>query len=127
MQRGVSRSRQGYLEPTTAEAMAVFFAVQLCQECGVQKLIVEGDAQTVINDLKREEEHGNRFGHIIDDTKLLLGSFIDWQANHVRRMLNTAAHRLAKMASKAVIDKCWRDGIPECICYIVHVENTIST
>ena len=67
--------------------------------------------QTKINDLNRDGEQGSRHGHIIDDTKMLLTSFTDWQANHVRRTLNTAAHRLAKVASKVVTDKVWRDVV----------------
>jgi hypothetical protein len=82
--------------------------------------------QTKINDLNRDGEQG-RYGHIIDDTKMQLASIVDWQANHVRRTLNTAAHGLAKVASKAVMDKVWRDVVLKCICDIVPVEQIIST
>jgi hypothetical protein len=41
--------------------------------------------------------------------------------------LNTAAHRLAKMVSKAVMDKRWRYAIPDCSYDIAHVEISKST
>jgi ribonuclease HI len=40
-----SVTKQGFLEPASAEAQAVLLAIQLCQASGVQKIIVEGDAQ----------------------------------------------------------------------------------
>jgi hypothetical protein len=93
----------------------------------IKKIIVEGDSLTIIKALQNEGEQGARYGHILDDTKLLLGSFMDWKANHVSRIFNIATYKSAKMASKDVIDLQWREAIPYCIFDIVGVESSAST
>jgi hypothetical protein len=45
-----------------------------------------------------------------------------WQCGFVNQVANSAAHGLAKMATKCVIDKSWRDETPVCICYIIMME-----
>ena len=119
-------TQQGFLDPTSAEALAVFLAIQQCQSSGVQKIIVEGDAQTIINAINTDGKHESRYRHIIEDIKILLLSFTEWQAQHVRRSENSIAHRLAKMATRNVIDKIWRDVAPDCISDIIQAEMSTS-
>ena len=78
-----SITQQGFLGPASAEALAVFLAIQLCQSSGVQKIIVEGDAQTIINDINKDGKQESRYRHIIDDIKILLLSLTEWRAQHV--------------------------------------------
>jgi hypothetical protein len=76
--------------------------------------------------LNRDREQGSRYGHEIEDIKELLKFFTSWQALHARRLLNTAAHNLAKQASKAVMDKVWWGFTPECILDIVRAEQNTA-
>jgi hypothetical protein len=47
-----SFTKRGYLDPTTAEAMVVVQAARFCKEMGVNNVIVEGDASTIIAALR---------------------------------------------------------------------------
>jgi hypothetical protein len=58
---------------------------------------------------------------LVKDAKLILNSLSNWKSNHVHRNINGAAHILAKLASKNVIDE-----IPDCICDIVQAEQIAS-
>ena len=55
-----SVTQQGFLDPVSTEAQAVFLAIQLCQVSGVQKIIVEGDAQAIINDINKDGKQESR-------------------------------------------------------------------
>ena len=48
-------------------------------------------------------------------------------AQHVRRLENLVAHRLAKMTTKNVIDKIWRNVAPDCINDIIYAKMSTST
>ena len=43
-----SLSRQGFLDPTSVEAMAALMAAQLCNVLGLLRIQLEGDAQVVV-------------------------------------------------------------------------------
>lgn len=47
-----SVTKSGFLEPTAAEALALFEGVRLCKDLGILNLIVEGDAQVVVNPIQ---------------------------------------------------------------------------
>jgi hypothetical protein len=44
---------------------------------------------------------------LINNTKLLLNSFPNWECYHVPRKINFVAHGLAKEACKHVIERSW--------------------
>jgi hypothetical protein len=76
--------------------------------------------------LNRDEEQGSKYGHVIDEIKELLISFTSWKALHVRRYRNTAAHILAKQASKGVMDKVWWGFTLEYILDIVRADQNTT-
>lgn len=121
-----SSTKMGFFEPAVAEAMSLLHGIFLCKELGVQNLIVEGDAQTVIKALQEGSHTGARFGHIVDDMRLALQEMIRWRAVHARREANGAAHSLARLASRNVIDRTWINSVPECICDTVLQELHVS-
>jgi hypothetical protein len=85
--------------------MVVVQAALFCKEIGVNNVIVEGDASTIIKALQEEEPNGSRYGHFIEEARMIFNSLPNWQPNHVRRSLNGVVHCLAKLATKSVIDK----------------------
>lgn len=87
------------LEPSVAEAMATFYAVSLCQTLGFHSIFLEGDEQFVFDAMKSKERNGSRYGHLVEDTILVLRSFSKWHNGHVCRDVNKAAHTLAKEAT----------------------------
>ncbi|XP_059445445.1 uncharacterized protein LOC132177210 [Corylus avellana] len=114
-------SQNGALEPTAAEAMAVFYGVKFCQENGLHKIIIESDANRVTTAIQNRGGKTCRFGHLMDDILLILGSFPS-EVRHVKRKANKAAHGLTRAAIKQVIDAIWVEEIPPCIRNIVLTE-----
>jgi hypothetical protein len=55
----------------------------------------------------------------VDDVKSLLNMSIRWEANHVKRSANEAAHHLAKLALHSSEKQVWYDERPNCIHEIV--------
>lgn len=42
-------SRSGFIDPTAGEALAFFHAVKFCKELDLSCIILEGDAQIIVN------------------------------------------------------------------------------
>lgn len=58
---------------------------------------LEGDALEVVNNLK-QEYCWNRYGQLIEDTRVILNRLQFWDVGHVGREANEAAHCLTKVA-----------------------------
>jgi len=86
------------IDPTTAEALAAWEAVRFCIDSGLTRVVVEGDAQIVVNALNQRSACWSSFGHLIDDTKILLERLLSVNIRHVKRSTNMVAHILAKRA-----------------------------
>lgn len=108
-----STTRLGCFEPAVAEVLVLLHRLLFCKEIGIQNVMVEGDAQVVITALQEDTPTRARFGHIVDDMKMVLQDVSSWQASHVRR---DAAYSLAKLATRNVIDRTWMNTTLECIC-----------
>ena len=106
--RGVHAARsltqKVWLDPTTVEAMATVRAAQLCKKMNVRNVIIEGDAQTIIQALQVRDKSESRYRQLVEDAKLIFNSILNWQPNHVRWNVNGAAHILAKLATRHIID-----------------------
>jgi ribonuclease HI len=100
-------SRNGCVDPTSGEAMASFQAAKLCQELGLQNVILEGDAEVVVKGVNSKERIWTRYGHIIEGTRTVLQTIPNWTCQHVNRKADTAAHPMAHLAIKTVIDRTW--------------------
>ncbi|XP_059442086.1 uncharacterized protein LOC132174450 [Corylus avellana] len=117
-----SVTKSGFLEPTAAEAMALFEGVRLCKDLGILSIIVEGDAQVVINAIQARDPTCSKFGQLVDDIRSLLRNFSRWQISYVSRNANNGAHKLAKEATKMIMDRFWNLSIPDCISDLVSTE-----
>jgi hypothetical protein len=115
----------GNLDPTAAEALGAYHAVVLSVEVGVQNLMLEGDAKTVVNEVNSQESHTCRHGHLAEDIKILLRSFSNWEYCYVSRQSNGVAHGLAKLACRQIIEKTWRYYIPEAIRDVILMEQPV--
>jgi ribonuclease HI len=100
------------LDPTAAEATALFHGVNFCKDLGITNLLIEGDSQVIISATQKQDVSNCRFGHLVDDIGAVMSSFPRWQIRHVGRDFNRAAHGLAKVALKNVMDRKWDHSIP---------------
>jgi hypothetical protein len=76
---------------------------------------VEGDALEIIQALRRDSICRGSYGHLVDGAKDILNSVGHWEATHVRRSGNEAAHILAKFALNFDIEHSWSLECPPCI------------
>ena len=114
--------KQGFLDPTTGEALAASMAAELCVEMGLSNGQLEGDAKNVVGAvLAREPDESSR-EHLIEDIKKTLRVIPSWEMRHVRRKENHVAHMLADLAVKDTMSMVWLYNPPDCICEILKAE-----
>ncbi|XP_024178051.1 uncharacterized protein LOC112183967 [Rosa chinensis] len=95
-----SSNQVGNLPPRAVESLAMLHGLRFALHVGFKKLEVEGDALTFLNVLNDSSDDHSSEGHILDEVKQLLKSFISCSWRFVRRDCNKVAHRLAKEALK---------------------------
>jgi ribonuclease HI len=100
--------------PELAEALALRWAVSFAIGEGYSKVIFASDCQSVINRIKSMLIDRSAYGPVIEDVKLLAKSFDSCSFQHVYRVLNIAAHSLARKCEFSV-DAVWRGNPPVCI------------
>jgi hypothetical protein len=59
---------------------------------------IEGNAKSMIDSVNSVETDSSWIGHIVEDIKLELRAFQQWQLTFTRREGNQVAHLLAKYA-----------------------------
>ena len=102
----------GLYTPEETEALAIKIGCKCAQEEGIDKFILESDAQVIVNYLNKSGELLSSVGVIIIGIKDLLRGFTDGRVQHVPRMGNQAAQTLAQHA-KGYHDNCsWRNETP---------------
>lgn len=109
-------------DPATAEAIAALRAVEFCKEVGAFDINLEGDSLLVVKAICESQTSWLRYGQIIDDIKLVLGSLRSWSIRHIRREANVAAHVLAKYAILNFDSHVWLEETPSCILDTVILE-----
>ena len=65
-------TRMGGFEPVVAEALSLLDGLQFIVEMGLQNAMIEGDAQTVLTALNEDQSSRARFGHIVEDMRMIL-------------------------------------------------------
>ena len=58
-------------------------------------------------------------GHLVEDTRSVMQSSVNWKCVYIKRLANMAAHKLAKLAIFNIIDKLWDSRILECISNVI--------
>lgn len=119
---GLSKPITAVYDTVSAEAFAALCAVEFCREVGIQDIILEGDSLLVVKALNDSNPNWLRYGQIIEDTRLVLGSLRSWNVQHVKQEANAAAHGLAKNAISISTDHIWLEEIPHCIFDVVILE-----
>jgi hypothetical protein len=74
-----------FIDPTTAEAVAAWYAASLGKEVGGVSIILEGDSLEVVSALRKEGFCNWVFGPLLDDIKACFSNFLIVDVMHVRR------------------------------------------
>ena len=101
--------------PTSVEMVEVLAARgALCfaKDLGFNKVIVEGDSETIIKAINSNGFSASSFGHILQDIKSVSSSLAGVLFKHTRRHGNLVAHRLARMACKFANFHSWMEDVP---------------
>jgi ribonuclease HI len=106
----------------TAAALAVWRAIGFCKEMGFSRMIFEGDALVVIKALNSDAVCWSRYGHVMDDSRILLKDFSQVSVQHVGRSANRAALLLAKYALSSPSDLFWVEDNPPPIRFVILAE-----
>lgn len=109
-------------DPSIAEVVGAWLSAEVCHQLCYSRTILEGDSLEIIQVLRKEWKCWSAYGHLNNDTKTILQEIPQWEAHHVRRNVNAAAHSLVKMAFVIGEDRMWDDFIPEFIHDIVSEE-----
>ena len=109
-----SEQRREVVMPELAEALAIRRAVILAKDEGFSNIIVNSDCLSVVQRVNSNLEDRSLCGPIIRDIKMMAISFNSCSFCFVNRIINGAAHRLAKFSE---FSGCcvWRGVTPECI------------
>ena len=119
---GLSKPVMALYDPASAEALAALCAVEFCLEVGIQKFILEGDSLLVVKAFQDPNSKWLRYGQMIEDALLVLGSFRNWKIQHIKRKTNEVAHGLAKNVTRISSDIVWLEEPPSCIFDIIILE-----
>ena len=80
------------------EALAARRAVLFAAKLGLQRVVFEGDSETVFKALSGATSDRSCIGHIIKDCKSISSLFQAHFFSHTRQQGNAVAHALAKRA-----------------------------
>lgn len=84
------------------EALAARRAVEFAADIGLDRVIVEGDSQVLIDSIKSNRHSLAQFGHIVRDVQYMASQFFnEFSFSHACRLGNTVAHSLARRASRS--------------------------
>ncbi|KAL3839388.1 hypothetical protein ACJIZ3_023979 [Penstemon smallii] len=109
------------LNPESAEALGALSAIEFGLAHGWENLIIEGDCLAVIHGIRNTSSSLCALGPIYDDIRRLAVGLHSFQALHVVRIHNSAAHGLAKLAAS---DFSFSFVLPDSIASIVILEQS---
>jgi ribonuclease HI len=105
---------EGLLSPEHAEALALRHAVQLARDEGRDKVIFASDCLSLVQRLNSSGIDRSSVGLVVSDIKQMATDFYEVSFRHVKRVLNEAAHLLAKSCNN-VNSSCVFYSVPKLI------------
>ncbi|KAK2656306.1 hypothetical protein Ddye_009358 [Dipteronia dyeriana] len=98
-----------------ANTLAIYKSILFARDCGSTPWALESDAEVVVNRIIEGSQMDSISGTILADITRLLSSDEGLTINHVPRLVNQAAHGLAKNALVISKDTFRMEEHPSCI------------
>lgn len=98
---------EGYYDIDVAEAFAARQAMQVSLDGGMNRLIMESDCLKLISHLKRGVIESSSFGFLVADILDLSKQCLFFSCQHVKRVGNQVAHKLAHISKGFSVRKVW--------------------
>ncbi|KAL6997309.1 hypothetical protein U1Q18_007435, partial [Sarracenia purpurea var. burkii] len=89
------------------ESLALWKAVTLAKDLGIRNIHVEGDSLTTIKAINSAEIDRSHIGGITEAIKAELNLFTSSVCSHIRRISNSIANELARLATSINDPKTW--------------------
>lgn len=112
----------GRVDAEMAELMACRRAVQLAHEINVQRLHLETDSLGVASMLADPNKNLSVSGPCVEEIKQMMHGFSERKVSWVRRLANSAAHKLAKVGVGDELCKIWLMVPPDFVLDVVSEE-----
>ncbi|XP_020151424.1 uncharacterized protein [Aegilops tauschii subsp. strangulata] len=109
-------------DPEKMELQACKRAVELAEKFNIPSLHIEMDCKEVVRKLQSEEADLSVLGPMIKEVKNMLATRERWKVTWARRMVNGAAHGLAKEGVPNNLSKVWVHVPPDCILHTISAE-----
>ncbi|KAL4271151.1 hypothetical protein GQ457_13G007950 [Hibiscus cannabinus] len=109
-----------------AEALAARCGVQFDLELGLTRVILEGDALSIIKKLQLQVDDLSEVSAFIFDTKRLARQFQAFQIGYIPRSGNKVAHALASERFSLMADHAWIEDAPSHILALVDEDRRCS-
>lgn len=93
-----------------SELAAAVFALEIAQR--ITHIVLEGDAQTVINTINRKDCRLAPIFALYDSVHALSSCFVNFTCSAVRRSGNTVAHMIARWDTGIAHDKICMEPFP---------------
>jgi ribonuclease HI len=119
---GACRCLQSVSDPERAELLACKLALELAQQEGVSKIVLETDCLSAAAKIRNEEKDRSPHGPLVEQIKSLLKSFQAHSVKHVRHSGNGVAHCLAKFSCVNNVCNTWLEVPPEMIVTLLAAE-----
>ena len=98
------------------ETKAVEEGVVFAGDLGLKEIIIESDAQLVVQSLGKQSTPPSSIRLVVDGIREGLKFFNAWETSHVRRGGNKAAHILARQAKFLNVCNIWvEDTLPNIV------------
>jgi hypothetical protein len=91
-------TKDSITSPTVVETVGAWTAVELALRLDLRRVIFDGDALEIIQALAKEGDCWAIYGQTLNAIKMELARQHGWLFQHVSRVANSAAHRLARLA-----------------------------
>jgi hypothetical protein len=91
-------TKDSITSPSVAEALGAWAAVELAVRMELRRVVFEGDALEIINALRSEECCWAVYGQTLNAIKMEMVQQRGWSFQHVSRLANGEAHKLARLA-----------------------------
>ncbi|KAK1581615.1 hypothetical protein Q3G72_007412 [Acer saccharum] len=114
----MASSAQGFeskLSPDVAEATGILRGINMAMESGLLPLVIESDAQHVVNLINSDISVSSDIGLVIYDIRDCMRHVRIESILFVPRTVNVVAHNLAKYALLNLGSQFWLDSYPPCV------------
>ena len=106
------------------ETLAARRALEFALELGFERIILEGDSESLDKALKMECRNFTTYGHLVQDILFLSTHLSEFKTSLVRRQGNNLAHSLARKSQFLSHMSVWMEDVPSDLLSVLEADFT---